>query len=99
MFSVNIDKLIKMTPLEAESYAKAADSLENLLADKGNMLAVVGSGMSSFKLAAAFMEKEKRVLFADADFSQEVFLGKYKLGKNLKGIFDYTQGYADRSNN
>ena len=52
MFSVNIDKLIKMTPLEAESYAKAADSLENLLADKGNMLAVVGSGMSSFKLAA-----------------------------------------------
>ena len=54
MFSVNIDKLIKMTPLEAESYAKAADSLENLLADKGNMLAVVGSGMSSFKLAAAF---------------------------------------------
>ena len=34
MFSVNIDKLIKMTPLEAESYAKAADSLENLLADK-----------------------------------------------------------------
>ena len=85
MFSVNIDKLIKMTPLEAESYAKAADSLENLLA-------VVGSGMSSFKLAAAFMEKEKRVLFADADFSQEVFLGKYKLGKNLKGIFDYTQG-------
>ena len=55
MFSVNIDKLIKMTPLEAESYAKAADSLENLLADKGNMLAVVGSGMSSFKLAAAFM--------------------------------------------
>ena len=73
MFSVNIDKLIKMTPLEAESYAKAADSLENLLADKGNMLAVVGSGMSSFKLAAAF-------------------LGKYKLGKNLKGIFDYTQG-------
>ena len=92
MFSVNIDKLIKMTPLEAESYAKAADLLENLLADKGNMLAVVGSGMSSFKLAAAFMEKEKRVLFADADFSQEVFLGKYKLGKNLKGIFDYTQG-------
>ena len=86
MFSVNIDKLIKMTPLEAESYAKAADLLENLLADKGNMLAVVGSGMSSFKLAAAFMEKEKRVLFADADFSQEVFLGKYKLGKN------YTQG-------
>lgn len=58
MFSVNIDKLIKMTPLEAESYAKAADSLENLLADKGNMLAVVGSGMSSFKLAAAFMEKK-----------------------------------------
>ena len=46
MFSVNIDKLIKMTPLEAESYAKAADSLENLLADKGNMLAVVGDRKS-----------------------------------------------------
>ena len=48
MFSVNIDKLIKMTPLEAESYAKAADSLENLLADKGNMLAAGGRGIRSF---------------------------------------------------
>ena len=37
-------------------------------------------------------ERKTSVLFADADFSQEVFLGKYKLGKNLKGIFDYTQG-------
>ena len=62
MFSVNIDKLIKMTPLEAESYAKAADSLENLLADKGNMLAVVGSGMSSFKLAAALWKRKTCII-------------------------------------
>lgn len=81
MFSVNIDKLIKMTPLEAESYAKAADSLENLLADKGNMLAVVGSGMSSFKLAAAFMEKEKRVLFVDADLVRKFFWENISLAK------------------
>lgn len=58
MFSVNIDKLIKMTPLEAESYAKAADSLENLLADKGNMLAVVGSGMSSLNLQRHLWKKK-----------------------------------------
>ena len=81
MFSVNIDKLIKMTPLEAESYAKAADSLENLLADKGNMLAVVGSGMSSFKLAAAFMEKEKRVLFADEILVRKFFWENISLAK------------------
>lgn len=97
MFSVNIDKLIKMTPPEAESYAKAADTLESMLKNKGNVLAVIGNGISSFKLAAAFMESEKSVLFIDADFSQEVFLGKYKLGKNLKGIVDYTKGESEKS--
>lgn len=92
MFSVNIDKLMKMTPLEAESYAKAADTIDSMIANGGNILSVVGNGMSSFKLAAAFMEKEKHVLFVDADISQEVFLGKYKLGKNLKGILDFARG-------
>lgn len=92
MFSVNIDKLMKMTPLEAESYAKAADTIDSMIADSGNILSVVGNGMSSFKLAAAFMEKEKHVLFVDADIRQEVFLGKYKLGKNLQGILDFARG-------
>lgn len=92
MFSVNIDKLMKMTPQEAESYAKSADTIDGMIAEAGKILSVIGNGISSFKLAAAFMEKEKRVLFVDADIDQEVFLGKYKLGKNLKGILDYVKG-------
>lgn len=95
MFSVNIDKLMKMTPLEAESYAKSADTIDGILTDSGNILAVTGNGLSSFKLAAAFMEKGKRVLFIDADINQEVFLGKYKLGKNLKGILDFLRGETE----
>ena len=79
MFSVNVDKLMKMTPLEAESYAKAADTIEGMLTDSENILSVTGNGLSSFKLAAAFMEKGRKVLFIDADINQEVFVGKYKL--------------------
>lgn len=81
-----------MTPQEAESYAKSADTIDGMIAEAGKILSVIGNGISSFKLAAAFMEKEKRVLFVDADIDQEVFLGKYKLGKNLKGILDYVKG-------
>lgn len=81
-----------MTLQEAESYAKTADTIDGMIAENGKILSVIGNGMSSFKLAAAFMEKEKHVLFVDADIDQEVFLGKYKLGKNLKGILDYTKG-------
>lgn len=81
-----------MTPQEAESYAKSADTIADMIAENGTILSVVGNGISSFKLAAAFMEKEKHVLFVDADIDQEVFLGKYKLGKNLKGILNYVKG-------
>ena len=95
MFSVNVDKLMKMTPLEAESYAKAADTIEGMLTDSENILSVTGNGLSSFKLAAAFMEKGRKVLFIDADINQEVFVGKYKLGKNLKGILDFLRGETE----
>lgn len=30
-----------------------------------------------------------KVLFIDADIMSEIFLGKYKLGKNLKGVADF----------
>ena len=31
----------------------------------------------------------EKVLFIDADIMSEIFLGKYKLGKNLKGVADF----------
>lgn len=88
MFSVNIDKLMKMTSLEAESYAESAQKIDTMLLPNEHILSVIGNGIAAFKLAAAFMEQDKKVLFIDADIEQEIFLGKYKLGKNLKGIID-----------
>ena len=35
------------------------------------------------------MEKGNKVLFIDGDIKRDVFLGKYKLGKNAKGVIDY----------
>lgn len=91
LFSVNIDKLIKMTPDEAKSYADAADAILGKSEQGSKTLAVIGKGISSFKLASAFMEKGKRILFIDADVHEDIFLSKYRLGKNLKGFTDYLQ--------
>lgn len=95
MFSVNIDKLMKMTSLEAESYAESAQRVGAMLTRDEHILSVIGNGIAAFKLAAAFMEQDKRVLFVDADIEQEIFLGKYKLGKNLKGIIDVVKEEAE----
>lgn len=89
MFSVNVDKIIRMTPKEADNYSKAADTIMAREDLSGKSLAIVGGGIPSFKLASSFMEKGKKVLFIDADLETEVFLGKYKLGKNLTGFTDY----------
>lgn len=95
MFSVNIDKLTKMTPKEGKCYAKTANTVSKLMENQGNVLGIVGNGTSAFKLAATFMEQEKKVLFIDADMEDTVFLGKYKLGKNLKGIVNLISDEVD----
>jgi MinD-like ATPase involved in chromosome partitioning or flagellar assembly len=86
---------MKMTSLEAESYAESAQRVGAMLTRDEHILSVIGNGIAAFKLAAAFMEQDKRVLFVDADIEQEIFLGKYKLGKNLKGIIDVVKEEAE----
>lgn len=98
MFSVNVDKLIKMTPEESISYAVTAEAVLKKIEGWCRTIGVVGGAVCSFKLASALMEKGRRVLFIDADTSEDVFLNKYRLGKDLKGFTDYLRGTetADR---
>lgn len=91
MFSVNIDKLVSMTPKEESAYRELCN---HVLAKgrKFKTLAVIGAGGISLKFAEAVRKADNKVLFIDADFSSSVFINKYKLGKNLKGICDYLAG-------
>ena len=85
MFSVNIDKLVSMTENETKSYEELSRSVLGGLKG-GKNVAVIGGGIKAFKLANAIKEKGKKVLFIDGDLSNDVFLGKYKLGKDMKGL-------------
>lgn len=91
MFSVNIDKLIEMKPEESEAYKEICRNL----AAKGSgckSIGIVGTGMTAFKIAAEMMTAGKSIMFIDGDFSTSVFMGKYRLGKNLKGACEYIAG-------
>ncbi|MGN0481711.1 MAG: hypothetical protein ACI4EV_09075 [Lachnospiraceae bacterium] len=90
MFSVNIDKLVTMTDAQLAAYKKLAAGLADEFNKKS--LAVVGNPLVAFKLAATVMECDKKVIFVDGDFSKSVFLGKYKLGKDLSGACEYIAG-------
>lgn len=96
MFSVNINKLVAMTDKERDSYTSLADTI---LADSNDVksLSVLGGGVKAFKLAYILMKKGKKVLFIDGDISSDVFLGKYKLGKDMKGISDYANNPCNPS--
>ncbi len=94
MFSVNIDKLTKMTDKEAASYEEVAETLLDMCMDQCKSIAVVGEPRSAFKLAATVAKMDKKIFFVDADVSSEIFLSKYRLGKNLKGFTDYITGGA-----
>ncbi|SEV81380.1 P-loop NTPase family protein [[Clostridium] fimetarium] len=91
MFSVNIDTLVSMTPKEETAYQE----LCNRILAKGRKfktIAAIGENGIALKLADTIRKSENNVLFIDADFSTSVFMNKYKLGKNLKGISDYFAG-------
>lgn len=91
MFSVNIDKLVSMTSKEEIAYQELCN---HILAKgrKFKTIAVIGENGISLKFAETIRKAENKVLFIDADFSSSVFVNKYKLGKNLKGICDYLVG-------
>ena len=88
MFSVNIDKIVSMTDNERKCYDELVQTLKSELGTS-KCLAVTKDGLSAFKIADSFVATGEKVLFIDADIMSEIFLGKYKLGKNLKGVADF----------
>ena len=88
MFSVNIDKIVDMTDNERKCYEELVKTLISELGTS-KCLAVTKDGLSAFKIAYSFVATGEKVLFIDADIMSEIFLGKYKLGKNLKGVADF----------
>ena len=88
MFSVNIDKLIDVSSDELKTYDELAENvLDELKQEK--TFSVITGGLGAFKLAYVIHNKGKRVLFIDADISSKIFVGKYKLGKNIPGVIDF----------
>ncbi len=97
MFSVNVDKLVKMTTKEADGYSQTVNTIISKLAQKQivnssqeekKSIAVVGDAISAFKLASEFTKLDKKVLFIDGELGSEIFLSKYRLGKELEGLAD-----------
>ena len=94
MFSVNIDKLVATTPAQEKAYKE----LCNRVLAKGRKyktLAVIGESGYALRLAAAIVDAGNKVLFVDADVTTPVFMGKYRLGKNLEGLCEYLDGTQD----
>ena len=89
MFSVNVDKLTGMTESEHHSYSDTVDAIIKECDKNYRIIATYGEPLMAFKLASVIHEKGKKVIFVDADVSEEIFLAKYKLGKNLKGVADF----------
>lgn len=88
MYSVNIDKLVEISSEEKQSFAQIADNITNELSKKTS-IAIIGGKVDTFRIAYSIMDKGNKVLFIDGDIKSDVFLGKYKLGKNAKGVIDY----------
>ena len=94
MFSVNIDKLVATTPAQEKAYKE----LCNRVLAKGRKykpLAVIGESGYALRFAAAIVDAGNKVLFVDADVTTPVFMGKYRLGKNLEGLCEYLDGTQD----
>lgn len=88
MFSVNINKLVEMTEKEGASYDDVAETLLQTLGSR-RTLAFPTGGLNAFKTAYKIMQHNYKVLFIDCDITTDVFVGKYKLGKDLKGVADF----------
>ena len=97
MFSVNIDKIVNMTDNERKCYDELVQTLKSELGTS-KCLAVTKDGLSAFKIAYSFVTTGEKVLFIDADIMSEIFLGKYKLGKNIKGVAEFMRNTEKQNN-
>lgn len=88
MYSVNIDKLMDIDSEKKESLVQIAHNITEALSS-GKSVAVIGGKVDTFRIAYSIMEVGNKVLFVDGDITSDVFLGKYKLGKNARGVMDY----------
>jgi Mrp family chromosome partitioning ATPase len=95
MFSVNVDKILNMTDNEHGCYQSLSNKVLSMMGEENTILGVVGDGVLAFKLAGAIHELGKSVLFIDGDMKEEIFLSKYRLGKDLKGVTSYLAGSED----
>jgi MinD-like ATPase involved in chromosome partitioning or flagellar assembly len=84
-----------MTDNEHDCYLSLANKILSLMGADNTILGTVGDGVISFKLAGTFHELGKSVLFIDGDMKEEIFLSKYRLGKDLKGVTSYLSGSED----
>lgn len=94
MFSVNIDKLIASSDEQQQAYKE----LGSTIISRGNRyktIAILGENGYAIRLAAAMADAGKKVLFVDADLTTPVFMGKYRLGKNLEGLCEYIDNDKD----
>ena len=88
MYSVNIDKLMDIGSEKRESLVQIAHNITEVLS-QGKSVAVIGGKVDTFRIAYSIMEAGNKVLLVDGDITSDVFLGKYKLGKNARGVMDY----------
>ena len=88
MYSVNIDKLMDIGSEKRESLVQIAHNITEVLS-QGKSVAVIGGKVDTFRIAYSIMEAGNKVLLVDGDITCDVFLGKYKLGKNARGVMDY----------
>jgi len=54
-----------------------------------------GKTMVSFQIASAFAEEGKRTLYMDADLRKSIFMKRYSIDGNPKGLSHYLSGQID----
>jgi len=84
-----------MKPSEKESYDSVADSIIEMSEGDTVAIGVVGEGTMAFKLADTLHEKGGKVIFIDADLRDDIFIAKYRVGRDLKGVANFLAKEVD----
>ena len=88
VFSVNVDKLTRMKLSEKKVMNLLLTVLIDMSEDESVAISVVGEGIMAFKLADALCQKGESD-FIDADLRDDIFIAKYRVGRDLKGVANY----------